>query len=95
MIDKNSYVVSSLQLHLFFLRIMKEHALFLEAGFTPANQELAKEADYYKSNFEALLQEVVKMSNGIISPSVLTSGEIITNFTLETEQKLKNIQAYL
>ena len=31
------FVIESLELHLFFGRIMKEHALFLRAGFTPAN----------------------------------------------------------
>lgn len=35
MITEQQYVVLSLELHLFFGRIMKEHALFLRAGFTP------------------------------------------------------------
>ncbi|MFQ9798056.1 MAG: DUF2935 domain-containing protein [Clostridia bacterium] len=30
----NEYSFESLELHLFFSRIMKEHALFLEAGFS-------------------------------------------------------------
>ena len=34
--NQNRYVVKSLELHLFFSRIMKEHAFFLQAGFTPA-----------------------------------------------------------
>ena len=34
----NDYVISSLELHLFFARIMKEHALFLEAGFLVPNE---------------------------------------------------------
>ena len=42
------YVASSLELHLFFARIMKEHALFLEAGFTPVNASFAGEADRLK-----------------------------------------------
>lgn len=29
----NDYVTLSLESHLFFARIMKEHSLFLEAGF--------------------------------------------------------------
>lgn len=33
----NQYIATSLELHLFFGRIMKEHSLFLRAGFTPAN----------------------------------------------------------
>ena len=43
MFDKARYVVLSLELHLFFARIMKEHALFLKAGFTPANKAGANE----------------------------------------------------
>ena len=35
------YVSKSLELHLFFGRIMKEHALFLRAGFTPANPDFS------------------------------------------------------
>lgn len=55
MLSDQRYVVLSLELHLFFARIMKEHALFLEAGFTPKNANLAREADRYKTNFERLL----------------------------------------
>lgn len=36
------YIRKSLELHLFFGRIMKEHALFLRAGFTPADADFAK-----------------------------------------------------
>ena len=46
------YVVQSLDLHLFFGRIMKEHALFLRAGFTPANAAFSKQAEIYKNEFE-------------------------------------------
>ena len=36
------YVKTSLELHLFFARIMKEHAIFLQAGFMPKNIEYKK-----------------------------------------------------
>jgi hypothetical protein len=36
MMEGQKYAVLSLELHMFFARIMKEHSLFLEAGFTPA-----------------------------------------------------------
>lgn len=36
------YVTDSLEQHLFFSRIMKEHAFFLKVGFLPPNTELAK-----------------------------------------------------
>lgn len=38
------YVNTSLELHLFFARIMKEHAIFLQAGFMPKNTEYIQEA---------------------------------------------------
>ncbi|WP_334291621.1 DUF2935 domain-containing protein [Metaclostridioides mangenotii] len=39
MINGQKYVVLSLELHLFFARIMKEHGVFLEAGFTPKDSD--------------------------------------------------------
>lgn len=91
MIDNQRYVVLSLELHLFFSRIMKEHALFLEAGFTPKDSKFANEAEHYKREFEKILSNAVNMSNGIIRPNVLNSGEIVTDFTLGTEQKTQNL----
>lgn len=90
MLSQEKYVISSLELHLFFARIMKEHALFLEAGFTPKNEYYGRTADGFKVNFESLLMNVVSMSNGMIRPNVLSSGEIITDFTLGSEQKTQN-----
>lgn len=84
---KQRYVIMSLELHLFFSRIMKEHSLFLEAAFTPPNANLAREADCYKRNFENLLLDVVNMSNDIVSNKVLKSGEVVTEFTLAAEQQ--------
>lgn len=75
------YVVLSLELHLFFARIMKEHALFLEAGFTPPSASFAKDAEKYKREFEKLLFQAVSLSNGVIGKDIINSGEIITEFT--------------
>ena len=90
MLSQKKYVVLSLELHLFFARIMKEHALFLEAGFTPKNADYAKRADGFKVKFETLLFNVVNLSNGLIRPNVLASGEIVTDFTLGAEIKTQN-----
>jgi len=90
MISQQEYVASSLELHLFFGRIMKEHALFLEAGFTPRNANFIKTADQYKRMFESILNSAVQLGNGIISESVISSGEIITDYTLGSEEKTQN-----
>ena len=85
------YVASSLELHLFFARIMKEHALFLEAGFTPVNASFAEEAERLKVQFENLLLEVVRLANGFVCGKVLRSGEIITEFTAKAESQTQRL----
>ncbi len=87
MVSNRRYVTLSLELHLFFGRIMKEHSLFLEAGFTPKNTKLSKEADFYKVEFEKLLLDVVRLSAGRVRHSVISSGEVFTEYTLSTERK--------
>lgn len=81
----HQYIIASLELHLFFARIMKEHAFFMEAGFTPVNAALAKEADEIKEKFEELLLQVIRLSNGHVRPKVLRSEEIVTEFTARVE----------
>ncbi|NLI13412.1 MAG: DUF2935 domain-containing protein [Peptococcaceae bacterium] len=86
MLSNEDFVRQSLDLNLFFLRIMKEHSFFIEGGFTPANPDLAKQADAFKQQFEALLKEAVSLAQKCASPDVLTAGEIVTNFTLNAEK---------
>lgn len=85
MISNEKYVILSLELHLFFSRIMKEHSIFLEAGFTPKNTKLSKESDNFKVQFEKILLEAVKMSSGVVREEVINSGEIYTEYTLKSE----------
>ena len=37
MLMNDNIITRSIDLHLFFMRIMKEHMLFIEAAFTPQN----------------------------------------------------------
>lgn len=85
--NNQKYVILSLELHLFFARIMKEHSLFLEAGFTPEGAKFARQAEHFKQQFEMLLSRAVRLSDCIISPEVINSGEIITEFTLTAEKQ--------
>lgn len=87
MLNDKKYVTLSLELHLFFGRIMKEHAIFLEAGFTPKNSKFAKEAESFKNHFEKFLLEVVKLADGRIRSSVVESGEFFTEYTANAEKK--------
>jgi len=86
MLTREEYVRLSLELNLFFLRIAKEHSIFLESSFTAKDARLAEEADRLKFQFEMLLAEAISLANGVISPEVIASGELITPFTLNAEQ---------
>lgn len=90
MISDQQYVVLSLELHMFFGRIMKEHSLFLEAGFTPKNANFSRTADQFKRQFESVLHDAVRMGNGVVSNATVASGEFVTDFTLGAEQKTQN-----
>lgn len=82
-----NYVRMSLETHLFFARIMKEHALFLEAGFPGKEDAWIQKADRLKQQFEELLERAIDMSNGIVSDKVLQSGELVTQFTIPAEKR--------
>lgn len=84
--NTDNYIIKSLELHLFFGRIMKEHALFLRAGFTPANASFSSKAEFYKKEFEKLLSYAVTLG-GIARKEVLCSGEIVTEFTALAEKQ--------
>ena len=77
----------SLELHLFFARIMKEHSLFLEAGFTPANADYANEAANFRKEFEKVLSYCTDLSRGRVRSTVLQSGEVVTDCTDDAERK--------
>ena len=79
------YVVDSLELHLFFARIMKEHSLFLKAGFTPPGAAFARESEMFLRRFEAILSRAISLSNHIVRRCVLDSGEAFTRFTDKAE----------
>ena len=90
MLSDTEFVRQSLELHLFFARIMKEHSLFLQLGFTPKNADLSHQADLFRYDFDKLLSEVISLSSGNVSTSVLQSGEVITPFTLRAETKTES-----
>ena len=91
----DNYVVKSLELHLFFGRIMKEHSLFLKAGFTPVDISFSKKAEFFKREFERLLSRAVSLSDGIISSEVINSGELVTDFTALAERQTEKFTGIL
>lgn len=89
--NRNRYVIKSLELHLFFCRIMKEHALFLRAGFTPAAADFSKKAEFYLTEFENLLRDAVALADGVARKKVLSSGEAVTEYTALAEKQTERL----
>lgn len=85
------YVILSLETHLFFGRIMKEHSLFLLAGFPAKETEFIQRADQFRKEFEDGLRKTVKLADGIISEEVLNSGEVVTEFTQKAECQTRDL----
>lgn len=86
MLSGIEFIKQSLGLHLFFARIMKEHSFFLEVGFTPRDAGFTQQADDFRREFDGILGEAISLSDGVVNPVVLQSGEAITPFTLEAEK---------
>jgi len=86
MLSRLEFIRQSLETHLFFARIMKEHAFFLEVGFTPRDSRFIQHADDLRLAFEELLGDAIALSNGVVCKDVLQSGEVITQYTLEAEK---------
>jgi hypothetical protein len=86
MLSKQDFIHHSLHLNLFFLRIIKEHFIFLEASLFPKNKLLRREADLFKNEFEQLLKQTLRLSVGSIDPTELGANEFVTPYTLEAEQ---------
>lgn len=51
------YITTSLEMHLFFGRIMKEHALFIRGLLDPTECELVETADTFAGDHCRLLEE--------------------------------------
>lgn len=87
----SNFAVLSIETHLFFARIMKEHALFLKAGFPCKDDTWAHSAEWYRVQFENLLCEVIKIADGRVNECVLSSEELVTEFTLPAEKKTERL----
>jgi hypothetical protein len=89
MLSKDEFITMSLDLNLFFLRIMKEHSFFLEIGFGPKDCKLASEAKDFRIHFEKLLSEAADLADGNVSYNAVKSNQFVTKYTDDAE-KLTN-----
>lgn len=87
MLSRGNYIKYSLEINLFFLRLAKEHAIFAAAALPPKYSNVVNELIALKKNLEMILSTAVTLSQGVITPEVLTSMEIVTDLTLSAETK--------
>lgn len=85
------YVTISLETHLFFGRIMKEHALFLQAAFPAGETGGRSRADWFRRQFENMLARTVRLADGVAGKDILCSGEVVTEFTEEAERQTRRL----
>lgn len=81
------YIQNSLELHLFFDRIMKEHSFFLEIAFPEKERKWKDVAKNFQNAFSNILNQIIILSSGSISSNLLKSEEIVTKNTLQAEIK--------
>lgn len=83
--NNRDYITFSLELHLFFDRIMKEHSFFLETAFLEKDKRGREIARKFQEAFSSILNRIVELSNGNVSNNLLSSNEIVTQNTLNAE----------
>ncbi len=86
MISQKEFITMSIDLNLFFLRIMKEHSFFLGIGFTPKDKTMGEQAAMFRQRFEHLLSEATSLANGNVSINTLNSHQVTTHYTLDAER---------
>lgn len=89
--NNSEYARLSLELHLFFDRIMKEHSFFLETAFMEKDTEFKRAANNFQRIFSDILDNVTMLANGKVSKKFLDSNEIVTNNTLLAENQSSNL----
>lgn len=86
MLSRRDFIRTSLEYNLFFARIMKEHMIFIESGLLIIDSSLILEGEKLKESFEGILRETINIAEGAVGKDVLTSNEIVTQYTLESER---------
>lgn len=89
--SNSEYVRLSLELHLFFDRIMKEHSFFLEVAFTEKNNDFKKMARNFQETFAKILTSAINLAEGNVSSNLLSSNEIVTKNTMDAEVKTSDL----
>lgn len=87
MLSTEDYIRLSIQYNLFWIRIMKEHAIFIEATMPPPGQQYALRAARFRQNYDHLMRTTIRLSNGVLQANVLHSDQFYTQYTEKAERQ--------
>lgn len=82
----HDFLRKSLELNLFYQRIIKEHLFLIETHLPCSETAYITEARVLKSSFERLLGESVLVSKGIINCDKINCSDAVTEYTLDAEK---------
>lgn len=91
MLNDEEFIRLSIENNLFWARIMKEHAIFIESSMPAPQTQPAAQADRFKQQFDRILSEYVRLANGIVSGRALQSGQYFTRYTEAAEQATQQL----
>lgn len=91
MLNDEEFIRLSIENHLFWARIMKEHAIFIESSMPPPQAQLAAQADQFKQQFDRILAESIRLANGIVPGRAIQSGQYFTRYTEASEQATQQL----
>lgn len=86
MISNDQYVRLSLELNLFFLRIVKEHNIFAAASLPPKDAPISMKLVSMNRSLDRLLSLTISLAQGNIGNDAMNSGEIVTKYTMPSEK---------
>ena len=82
----HDFLRKSLELNLFYQRIIKEHLLLIETHLPCSETAYITEARVLKASFERLLGESVLVSKGILNCDKINCSDAVTEYTLDAEK---------
>ena len=63
----------------------------MEAGFPCKDTDWIQKSDFFRQQFEELLADVIKISDGQINLHILESDELVTEFTIPAERRTEHL----
>ncbi|SDM93660.1 DUF2935 domain-containing protein [Acetanaerobacterium elongatum] len=76
-------VSESVSTYLFWARIMKEHAIFIQSALPPPQAALAAQAEDFRRQFTRFLSEAVRLAGGVLPKETLESRQFFCNSSRE------------